>query len=135
VCENGRNLYERSRDEETVRAHSHACMVHHAPDITIHMHIHTLCMCMRVSERARCMSCAMSLSTPHSTTTQFYQIQYFHQIQYAQCPPYNGHEHRARPHQTTLSPRRRLPSAITLIAAAEAAPITSAQYRKSRAPG
>jgi hypothetical protein len=34
---------------------------------------------------------------------------------------------RARPHQTALSPRRRLPSAITLIAAAEAAPITSAQ--------
>ena len=34
---------------------------------------------------------------------------------------------RASPHQTALSPRRRLPSAITLIAAAEAPPITSAQ--------
>ena len=34
---------------------------------------------------------------------------------------------RASPHQTALSPKRRLPSAITLIAAAEAPPITSAQ--------
>ena len=34
---------------------------------------------------------------------------------------------RASPHQTALSPRRRRPSAITLIAAAEAPPMTSAQ--------